>query len=147
FSAVYGRPMPRRPLRRPRSDADPFATPASVRDRLAAADPPERLPRPRRSLPDGRAVLGGLLVACAMLGTWWVSTSAHQGAPTRYLVAARAIAPGHRFEPADVRLVAMDLAPPVRAGALTDPAALEGSVALGPLTEGALVQEAALAPA
>ena len=99
-----------------------------------------RLPRPRRGLPDSRAVVGGLLVAAAMLGTWWVGTEAGRDTPTRYVVAARRIDPGHPLEAADLRLTAMALAPSVRDGAFTDASALVGAVALGPLDEGALLQ-------
>lgn len=80
-----------------------------------------------------------------MVGAWWLASGGDADATTRFVVASRTIDPGHRFEPDDLRLVAMDLAPSVRAGAFTDPEALLDAVSLGPLGAGALVQEPAIA--
>lgn len=102
--------------------------------------------RPRRGLPDGRAVVGGLLVAAATVGTWWVSTDAGRVEPARYLVAARPIEPGHVLSAADVRRAPMQLPPSVRAEVYTDVESIVGQVALGPIATGGLVQEGALEP-
>ncbi|MGH9111733.1 MAG: SAF domain-containing protein [Acidimicrobiales bacterium] len=96
----------------------------------------ERAPR----LPGGRAVLGGVLVAAAALGTFaaWERSS---GAPDRsYAVAARAIVPGETLTGDQVRLEPMDLPSGVAASAFVDAAQLDGRVALAPIREGELVQ-------
>lgn len=96
--------------------------------------------RPRRGLPGSRAVVGGLLVAVAALGTWASITSAGRTNEAHYVVADRLIAPGQRIQPEDLRTVAMDLPEGVRPSAFTDPDALVESVALGPIASGELVQ-------
>ncbi|HEY4378497.1 MAG TPA: hypothetical protein VGM93_15125, partial [Acidimicrobiales bacterium] len=50
--------------------------------------------RPRRGLPGSRAVVGGLLVAVAALGTFAVTTGAGRHAVPRYIVARRPITAG-----------------------------------------------------
>jgi hypothetical protein len=91
-------------------------------------------------LPSGRAVLGGLLVTLAVIGTFLAATAGEQGPSEEYLVAARAIDQGERLEPGDVRTLAVDLPPSVARHAFGDPAALDGAVALAPLREGSLVE-------
>lgn len=100
--------------------------------------------RPRaRSVPGGRAVLGGFLVAAAVVGLFWASS--RPGAPSaRYVVAGRDIAPGARLAAGDLRLQALDLPPALAGRAFSDPAALEGAVAVGPLAAGELVQASAV---
>ncbi|MBX3287387.1 MAG: hypothetical protein KF703_18715 [Actinobacteria bacterium] len=144
FQHAYRRPMLGRNLRRT-SPGDPFAT---VAPRGPEGDPPtRRRPRTRRPVPNGRATLGGLLVASAMVATWWVAVGSGRSTTTRFVVTTRSIDPGQRLEAADVRLVPMDLPPTVRAGAFNDPSAIDGTISLGPLAAGELVQEGALAPA
>jgi Flp pilus assembly protein CpaB len=101
--------------------------------------------RPRRTiaraprLPGGRAILGGLLVAAAALGTFVAARSS--GTPDRfYAVAARAIPPGETLTSEHVRLEPIDLPSGVAASAFVDATQLDGRVALGPIRKGELVQ-------
>jgi Flp pilus assembly protein CpaB len=102
-------------------------------------------PRPRRTieraprLPGGRAILGGVLVAAAALGTFVAARSS--GTPDRtYAVAARAIPPGETLTADHVRLEPIDLPSGVAASAFVDATRLDGRVALAPIREGELVQ-------
>jgi Flp pilus assembly protein CpaB len=102
--------------------------------------------RPRRGLPGGRAVVGGLLVAVAAVGTFAAVSGAGRGPSTSYVVAARDVEPGSVLTADDVEVVAIDLPDSVRAGAFTRPGEVVGAVAVGPLAEGDLVQAGGLAP-
>lgn len=92
-------------------------------------------------VPGARAIVGGLLVTVAAVGTFW-SWRAATGAPDRaYAVAARALQPGERLDGDAVRFEAVDLPPGVAGAAFTSPAQLEGRVLVAPVNEGELVQE------
>ncbi|HYI61904.1 MAG TPA: SAF domain-containing protein [Acidimicrobiales bacterium] len=101
--------------------------------------------RPRRGLPGGRAVVGGLLVAVAAVGTFAAATGAGRGPGHQVVVAARDIAPGTVLSEGDVELVAAELPAGTRGRAFTAPAQVLGAVAVGPLSEGELVQAGGLA--
>lgn len=102
--------------------------------------------RRSRPLPSGRAVLGGLLIALAALGTF-VAASDGSGEPnTRFSVATRAVDRGDRLTAADLDTVAIDLPATVAGQAFSDPAALVGAVAIAPLRAGALVQASQVLP-
>jgi hypothetical protein len=103
--------------------------------------------RPRRGLPGGRAVVGGLLVAVAAVGTFAAVSGAGRGPSTSYVVAARDVEPGSVLTAQDLELVAIDLPDSVQGGAFTRPGEVVGAVAVGPLAEGDLVQAGGLAPA
>jgi Flp pilus assembly protein CpaB len=96
----------------------------------------ERLP----GLPGARAIVGGMLVALAGVGTFvaWQRATAPPG--MAFAVAAQAVAPGEALTRDDVRFESIELPPGVAAAAFSDPASLEGRVALGPIGEGELVQ-------
>lgn len=98
-----------------------------------------------RGLPTNRAVVGGLLVAVALIGTWWAAAGGSQGPSSRYVVAARAIGPGEHLAASDMRLVAMDLPRGLRSHALTATGGLGEVVTTGPLEAGELVQTSHLA--
>lgn len=92
-------------------------------------------------VPGARAIVGGLLVTVAAVGTFW-SWRAATGTPDRsYAVAARALQPGERLDVGFVRFEAVDLPPGVAAAAFTSPAELEGRVLVAPVNEGELLQE------
>lgn len=116
-------------------------------DAPAGGHDPIRLITRRRSLPSGRAVAGGLLVAVAALGAYLTATSGGGQPTTRYVVAREAIAPGQALSEADVELVALDLPPAQARGALRDAAAVDAAVALGPVAAGGILTEADVAPA
>jgi len=109
--------------------------------------PSDRIIRTRRAVPDGRALVGGLLVGLAAIGTWWFSVGAGTPVPPDHVVALRPITPGHRIEAADLTVRAIDLPRSVDRQAFTRPDQIVGLVALAPLDAGALVQSAGLAPA
>jgi hypothetical protein len=106
-------------------------------DEVALA-PPGRVLGRRRRLPDGRAVLGALLVATSVVGIY----AAHRagGASGVYVVAARAIRPGDPFTPGDLTRTRVDLPPALRGRAFTAPSVLLGATALSPIEAGELVQ-------
>jgi Flp pilus assembly protein CpaB len=99
----------------------------------------------RRSLPGGRAVLGGFLVAASATGVFaaWNATT---HAPTAsYVVVTSDVAPGERIERSDLALVAVDLPGAQRRLAFTDLDVLVGATALSPLSDGQLVQSSEVA--
>lgn len=100
--------------------------------------------RPARGLPSGRAVVGGLLVAVALIGTWWASSGSADSSGDRYLVAARRIGPGEQIERTDLAWMRGDLPDRLRSRAYTDPASVLGHVTTAPLEGGDLVQASAI---
>ena len=91
-----------------------------------------------RSLPGGRAVLGGVLMAVAVVGVFTAYTKAGQDSSDPIVVAARAIRVGEVLEAADLRRADGEL--PGDATAFGEVDALIGRVALGPIDEGEIVQ-------
>lgn len=109
---------------------------------------PEALARritPRRGLPGGRAVVGGLLVAVAAVGIFAAVAGVGGGPATSYVVAARDIAPGATLTTADLEMSAIDLPADQRSHAFTEIGQLTGAVAVGPLSAGELIQSGGLA--
>jgi len=106
--------------------SDPGAEPPSDRDRRRP------LGRPR-TLPGGRAVVGGLLVTLAAIGTFVAATSAGSAPTATVVVATRSIAAGDRIGASDLRAVPADLPDDVLATLFATPADVEGAVALAPL--------------
>lgn len=74
---------------------------------------PRRVER-RVGLPSGRAVVGGLLMALAALGTFLAYADATADDTIDVLVAARDLSPGHTVRADDVALVAVELPAEVR---------------------------------
>lgn len=109
--------------------------------------PPTRILRRTRPLPNGRAVVGALLIAVAGVGAFATAQRADADPATRYVVVTRAVAPGARLGADDLALRAMTLDPTVAEHAYLDPTRLVGSVTLAPLAAGQLLQRAELAPA
>ena len=108
-----------------------------------AADPTGRGPtvRRRRGLPNGRAVVGGLLVAVAAVGVFSAYTSSAAGPTTRYAVAARDLSPGERIDAAALDLVALELPEQQRRRSFEDLAPLVDATVVEPLLQGELLQE------
>lgn len=107
---------------------------------------PERGPLPvrrRAGGPGGRAVLGGLLVATALVGLFATATSGGNSGKS-YVVAGRPIAAGTRLQPADLTSVRLRLSPALRTRAFSREATLLGSTLLAPLSPGELVQAGAV---
>ncbi|MCA1847251.1 MAG: SAF domain-containing protein [Actinobacteria bacterium] len=98
----------------------------------------------RRSVPGGRAVLGGLLVAAAVVGLFWASTRAGSVPKQTFVVARHAIAPGTRLTTSDLARLALDLPPSLAGRAFHDPRALAGATVIAPLAPGELIQASAV---
>jgi Flp pilus assembly protein CpaB len=96
--------------------------------------------RPARGLPSSRAVVGGLLVAVALIGTWWAASGGRSTSTERYLVAARRIGPGQEVGRADLAWMTGELPDRLRSRAFTEPASVLGQVTTAPLEAGDLVQ-------
>ena len=92
----------------------------------------------RRALPGGRAVLGGVLMAVAVVGVFVAYDQAGRTTNGSIVVAARGIRLGEVLEPSDLRAVRGEL--PTGAAGFAEIEALVGHVALGPIGEGEVVQ-------
>lgn len=106
---------------------------------------PGRRLRPRRGLPGGRAVVGGLLVAVAAVGIFAAVSGAGRGPSTRYYVASQDLSPGSTLTSGDIEAVAIEVPDRMRDRVFTDPGALIGAVVVGPVSEGELIQAGGLA--
>jgi Flp pilus assembly protein CpaB len=100
-----------------------------------------RTVRRRSSLPTGRAVVGGFLVALAALGIFAAWSSATAGPATSFVVARRDIPIGTRLTADDLTSLPMDL-PDVVAddAAFASEGPLLGATTVGPVRRGELVQ-------
>lgn len=115
--------------------ADDEAAPTDVPRRA-----PTRLVAHGPGIPSARAVVGGLLVAVAAVGTF-VSWQATTSTPDRaYAVAVGDLQPGDRLASDVVRFEPIDLPDGVARTAFDSPGALEGRVLVAPVRDGELVQ-------
>ena len=96
----------------------------------------------RRSLPGGRAVVGGLLVTASAVGLFAAYGAAGDAPDERYVTVTHDVLAGHVLTPADLRLVPIDLPGAQRSVSFTDVGALVGTVATGRMRAGQLVQSA-----
>jgi Flp pilus assembly protein CpaB len=102
--------------------------------------PPARVVARPPGIPGARAVVGGVLVALAGVGTF-VSWQQASGTPDRsYAVAGEDLAPGDPVTADAVRFVPIDLPAGVAAAAFDSPADLEGRVLVAPVGDGQLLQ-------
>jgi Flp pilus assembly protein CpaB len=99
--------------------------------------PPGRTIKRRVTLPAGRAVVGGFLVAVAATGVFAAYTGATTAPQQRYVVARRALAPGVHLTAADLALAPMDLPTGVGFRSVTP---LLGATVVGPVGRGELIQ-------
>lgn len=99
----------------------------------------------RRALPGGRAVVGGLLVAASAVGVFAAHGAADDGPSAAYVALTRDVAPGEVLMPADLELVPLDLPAAQRGNSFTDPSVLVGTVVLGGMKDGQLVQSSDVA--
>jgi hypothetical protein len=98
----------------------------------------------RRSLPTGRALLGGMLVAIAVLGTFLLAGGdQEQGSP--YVVVARPLPAGAVITADDLTTRRLVLDPVVAARSFTEPDDVVGAVALVPTGPGDLLSTGAVA--
>ncbi|MGH9063545.1 MAG: RcpC/CpaB family pilus assembly protein [Acidimicrobiales bacterium] len=113
---------------------------ASREPRVEASQGARPLPR-RRALPGGRAVVGGLLVALAAVGTFAAYTNATRSHSLSYVVTRQALPVGHRITATDLGLAPMDLPSSIASHlAFRTPTRLIGAVVVGPMAAGELVQ-------
>ncbi len=113
----------------------------------ANGHPPGPAPRPlrrRRTLPGGRAVFGGLLVAASAVGLFAAYAQASARHKTSYVVARHAVTPGTQLGPSDLSVSAMDLPPELRSRAFQRVTEVAGNTLVAPLAAGELVQASAL---
>lgn len=97
---------------------------------------------PHRALPGGRAVLGGVLMALAVIGVYVAWAEATDRPSDPLVVAARAIRPGEVIEASDLTTAEGDLPDGAEAyGSVDD---VIGHVALGPVGEGEIVQRSSV---
>lgn len=106
-------------------------------------EPPANQPRTvrrRHSLPSGRAVVGGFLIAVSALGLFTAYSQAAAGPTTMFVVARRDVPVGTRLAPTDLTRLAMDLPDAVAAGLFREAAGLAGATTVGPIRRGELIQ-------
>lgn len=127
------------------ADRGPDVERASERGPANTAVPARRLRR-RRSLPGGRALVGGFLVAVAGVGVFAAYLDATAAPTTTWVVAAEDVTPGDELTTAQLGVVLADLPLDVAARAHDDVEELVGAVATAPLARGELVQESHVAP-
>jgi Flp pilus assembly protein CpaB len=90
-------------------------------------------------------VVGGFLVAAAVVGVVAVSSSGTAAPADRYAVVTADVDAGDLLGPEDLDLVPLDLPDAQRAVSYTDVAVLDGATALAPMAAGQLVQSSDVA--
>jgi len=100
----------------------------------------------RRSLPSGRAVAGGFLIALAALGAFVAARGTGGGPTHHYVVAAHDLVAGTRLAADDVRTATVDLPDGLAGRAFADPGVVVGAVLTASLAEGELVQASNVVP-
>jgi Flp pilus assembly protein CpaB len=96
------------------------------------------------SLPGPRSIFGGLLVLVAMLGTFAVATNMDGRDEHPVVIAARDVPAGSTLRRSDLVIQQMRLSPGTLARTTSDPDRLVGTVLLGPVARGELVQQGAV---
>jgi Flp pilus assembly protein CpaB len=117
---------------------DPEPLPSPVEANGSAA-PPRRIGRPR-TLPSGRALLGGVLVAASMVGA--VSLSRSAGAPVAVptVVATVDIVPGEPLGPHNLEIVHLAVPDQMLTATYADSDALGGTVSRSHVAAGEILQ-------
>ena len=118
-----------------------------VKPRSAARSGIQKVLHRRRGLPNGRAVLGAVLLTVAGVGTFAAASNRADSSTVGYVIVTRPVAPGARITADDLAERAMSLDPVVAENAFTDRERLTGAVALAPLGAGQLVQRAEVSTA
>lgn len=103
--------------------------------------PPRRVVRRSPGLPGGRAVVGGVLIALAAVGTFVSWRQASSPPRHAYAVSTRPLQPGDPLTADDIRYEHIDLPGGVADRAFDTPADLEGRVLVAPVGEGELLQD------
>ena len=131
------------PMRYPRDV--PFASSQAMQtDDDRVTQPALSVISPKRSLPGSRAIVGGLLVAVAFVGTYAAATGL-TGSDTRsVLVVTRDLPTGARIEASDVRVVQTELGSAVAGGTIASPGVAIGTTLTGPVKSGEILQAGSL---
>jgi len=106
--------------------------------------PTARVIQPRRSLPGGRAALGGLLIAVAAVGVFVAYASASDEPSHHLVVASRDIDIGTVIEEGDLQLIRGDLPDATRRTTFSSVGAVVGHVALSSIRRGEILHAGAL---
>jgi len=118
---------------------EPPETPTTTTSRPVS---PQRSLRRRRSLPGGRAVIGGLLVTAAVLGVFVAGNRQGDGVlMTSHVVARTAVAAGSVLSAEDLEIQDFRLSPGAARRTFSDTAPLVGAVVLHPLGSGDLLRQ------
>jgi len=104
-----------------------------------ARTPGMRVITPRRNLPNGRALVGALLISIAAVGAYATATRGEGGPTSRYLVVTSPVAAGQPIESSGVDLEAMDIPAGVAELVLNSTAGLDGATALRDLRPGEML--------
>jgi hypothetical protein len=93
-----------------------------------------------RSLPGGRAVLGGVLMAVAVVGVFAAYAQAARRPTDPVVVAAHDLRVGEVVAADDLRTIEAELPGGTAGATFASPEGLAGRVVLGPIAEGEIVQ-------
>jgi len=102
---------------------------------------PRRVVRRSPGVPGSRAVVGGMLIAAAAVGTFVSWRQASSPPRHAYAVSSRPLQPGDPLTADDIRYQNIDLPAGVSAQAFDTPADLEGRVLVAPVGQGELLQQ------
>lgn len=108
---------------------------------------PTRSIRRRPPLPNGRAVVGALLVTVSALTVFTMARVDDGGPDGAAVVTTRDLPAGHHLVHDDLRVVAVDLPETIAAASFATVPSLVGAVTVAPLGVGELVQSGAVVPA
>ena len=121
----------------------PLASPPREPANAAPLEPKAahlRIAPRRRVVPGPRAVVGGLLVAVAFIGTYATTTGALGSDERAVLVAARDIQAGTKLSADDVRVVNATIDATTAQNLASSPKQVEGATLLGALKAGEFIQ-------
>lgn len=119
----------------------------AAEDRTLTGSPAGVLKGRRRTLPTGRAVLGGFLVALAAVVVFAAALSGSGNHERTYVVASQALSAGTVITVGDVGTARMQLPSGSRTSAFTQPSSLVGRALAVPVQAGELIQTSMLTPA
>lgn len=105
---------------------------------------PPRVVHARPSLPGGRAVLGGLLMAVAAIGVFLAYSGASSGPPHAFVVAERDLDVGEVLTVGDLRVERGELPDRARDGTFATAESIDGRTVIAPIAAGEIVQSSAL---
>ena len=111
---------------------------------VAPAERVMRVAGRRPSLPNGRAVIGGLLVAAGAVGTFAAWSGADDPPSTEYVVAGRDLPVGEVLDEGDLAFAPLDVPASLAGRAFSDTGLVVGQRTVAPLAEGELIQRSAI---